>query len=200
MNVKPVEYKLNSLTAGFAVAGDKKDIDKKDAPTIKKDSDNGATQELDKDQSTQLEGCIDGSITEDKSSTEVAKVSKDGKSNGKNSKTEGATAVAAAFTGGLSAAFLSTIPPVAIAAIPLGGFAQYIIASGTEKAAAVSLGLAAIPSVIASIFTEKKKETNNAESVYVIINESMAKMTEDQDQIAKDAGVYQSLIQEITSA
>ncbi|MGN1153947.1 MAG: hypothetical protein ACI4S3_07945, partial [Candidatus Gastranaerophilaceae bacterium] len=59
MGVKPVEYKRDSSTQGFAVAGDKKDITKTTANTIKKDVDQGNTQDLDNAQSRYLEQNID---------------------------------------------------------------------------------------------------------------------------------------------
>lgn len=57
--VKPVEYKKDSSTAGFAVAGDQKQITKDNAVTIEKDVKQGNTNDLDNAQSKYLESQIE---------------------------------------------------------------------------------------------------------------------------------------------
>lgn len=57
--VKPVEYKKDSSTTGFAVAGDQKQITKDNAVTIEKDVKQGNTNDLDNAQSKYLESQIE---------------------------------------------------------------------------------------------------------------------------------------------
>lgn len=57
--VKPVEYKKDSSTTGFAVAGDQKQITKDNAVTIEKDVKQGNTNDLDNSQSKYLESQIE---------------------------------------------------------------------------------------------------------------------------------------------
>mgnify|MGYP002672084129 FL=1 len=57
--VKPVEYKKDSSTTGFAIAGDQKQITKDNAVTIEKDVKQGNTNDLDNAQSKYLESQIE---------------------------------------------------------------------------------------------------------------------------------------------
>ena len=57
--VKPVEYKKDSSTIGFAIAGDQKQITKDNAVTIEKDVKQGNTNDLDNAQSKYLESQIE---------------------------------------------------------------------------------------------------------------------------------------------
>ena len=108
--VKPVEYKKDSSTIGFAIAGDQKQITKDNAVTIEKDVKQGNTNDLDNAQSKYLESQIEDVDNIEYSDDERKNVGKNQINTDDTENTNGlqTTGSMAAAAGGTAAATATT--------------------------------------------------------------------------------------------
>lgn len=211
--VKPVEYKKDSSTTGFAIAGDQKQITKDNAVTIEKDVKQGNTNDLDNAQSKYLESQIEDVDNIEYSDDERKNVGKNqidttGEDGEDLSEKDGK---AGAVTGGASA----------VAAAGLGAAASIIGCASTTKtsttfASKIPGGMLA-PGIIAAAFSaqalafsfeglfdpnlsERESQTASADENNQIIQSYYDQMAADMDTMTEDAATYADLSeQKVTS-
>lgn len=211
--VKPVEYKKDSSTTGFAVAGDQKQITKDNAVTIEKDVKQGNTNDLDNAQSKYLESQIEDVDDIDYTDDERKNVGKnqidtagedgedlsekDGKA---GAVAGGASAVAAAGLGAAGAILGATAEIKKDAAVgeklPGGMLPVGIIAAAfSAQALAFSFEGLFDPNL-----SERESQTASAEENDQTIQSYIDQMTADMDTMTEDAATYADLSeQKVTS-
>lgn len=184
--VKPVEYKKDSSTVGFAVAGDKKEITKPNANTISKDVKQGNTKDLDSAQEKYLESQVD----EDNIDYTDDERNNVGKNQIKTDDTEGSNAAEATVaTGGI---------------VALAGLQTYlgILLSKTNGWTAPLVGAAyiaegfvaqALVKAFDDQYNSRMSQLNAAGDTNNIIQQYYDQMTTDMDTMTEDAKKYADL-------
>ena len=203
MGVKPVEYKKDSSTQGFAVAGDEKVITKQNANTIKKDVDQGNTKDLDNGQERCLERYVDYDnieYTEDENKNvgrnQIKTTNGDGEDlSEKDGKAGGAGAAAGAIVGAAGAAAAATILLVVGTSKKGAELAKKLpgamLAAGIVAAAGATATLAlSYEGTFDPYLGERKNQTSQAESNDQIIQQYYDELTNNMDSMTADSVAY----------
>ena len=213
--VKPVEYKKDSSTTGFAVAGDQKQITKDNAVTIEKDVKQGNTNDLDNAQSKYLESQIEDVDNIEYSDDERKNVGKnqintDDTENTNGLQTAGSMAAATAGT-----TVMSVGASAGAVGAGAGGIAGY--ASLTEKAAktakvpwmaiaagAIDLGVGTMALIAVNAFDDQYGDRMNqleaAGDNNTTIQSYYDQMAADMDTMTEDAATYADLSEQKVTA
>ena len=207
--VKPVEYKKDSSTTGFAIAGDQKQITKDNAVTIEKDVKQGNTNDLDNAQSKYLESQIEDVDNIEYSDDERKNVGKnqidtDDIENTNGLQTTGSMAAAAGGTAaatatGVAATAIKDIKGVKETSTKLADAPWMAIAAG-----AIDLGIGTISLIAVNTFDDQYNsrmgqkdaagDTNN------IIQSYYDQMAVDMDTMTEDAATYADLSEQKVTA
>ncbi len=200
MAVQPVTYKNDSSTPGFAEAGDSISITSSNANTIRKDVDQGNTENLNNAQQKWLDKWVDED-TLDYSNEEMEKVGEqqidtkgeDGEDlSEKNGKGGAAAATVASVGAGLLFASATAISMASTKTcnIAAAGFAQLAMSIGAGVAAAGS-----IVSITAfdPAKNERKSQTSNASTNNAIIQQYYDTLDSDMNTMLEESGTYAEL-------
>ena len=204
MGVKPVEYKKDSSTQGFAVAGDEKVITKQNANTIKKDVDQGNTQDLDNGQERCLENYIDYDnieYTEEENKNvgknQINTTGEDGEdlSEKDGGKAGGVGAAAGAAAGAVGAAVATTIL-LTVGVTKNASNLSSNIPGGMILAGSIAMGGATTALALSFENTfdpnlgERKNQTSQAETNDQIIQQYYDELTNNMDSMTADSVAY----------
>lgn len=193
--VKPVEYKKDSSTVGFAVAGDKKEITKPNANTIEKDVKQGNTKDLESGQEKYLESLVDEDNI-DYTNDELNNVGKNQIDTDSAEKTSDANKVESVAGSAASAAgfmFGATIVKGIQSLVPKS--ASSVV--GALACAAVFIGSGTLALVTANNFDDqyddRMNQKDSAGNTNNIIQQYYDQMTSDMDTMTEDAKTYADL-------
>ena len=198
MAIQPVKYRNDSSTEGFAEAGDTIAITSSNANTIKKDVDQGNTENLNNAQQKWLDKWVDQD-TLDYSDEEMQKVGEnqidtegeDGEDlSEKDQKAGSNAAVAISATGAAAAATVAI--GVAANAKFVDGWSGLGMAIGVMAVSATGLALS-MPSVFDPNMGERENQTGAAEGNNAIIQQYTDKMNADMDAMTEESGAYAEL-------
>lgn len=201
--VKPVEYKKDSSTTGFAVAGDQKQITKDNAVTIEKDVKQGNTNDLDNAQSKYLESQIEDVDNIEYSDDERKNVGKNQIDTDDVEKTKGEDKAAAAAGSAISAAGFMFGGQIAKAVAGL------VPKSATSAVAAVACGVVFLGSGTLAVvsannfdpeYNERTSQKDSAEETNNTIQSYYDQMAADMDTMTEDAATYADLSEQKVTA
>ncbi|MGN1154497.1 MAG: hypothetical protein ACI4S3_10750 [Candidatus Gastranaerophilaceae bacterium] len=204
MGVKPVEYKKDSSTQGFAVAGDEKVITKQNANTIKKDVDQGNTEDLDNAQSRCLENYVDYDNIEysEEENKNVGRNQIDTKDteNTNGGQTTGAMGMSAAGVGAQAVSAVSGA--VGSGAGSIAGYAQLSKQAATTAkipwmalaAGGIDLGIGTAAIISVNMFDDQYKsrigQKDSAGDTNQIIQQYYDELTNNMDSMTADSVAY----------